>query len=63
MPPAAEPAVPAVGESRYRVKTQRPAAWKDQDMEEDSPYVSNTNDYVDVATSDGDYDLESRDYR
>ncbi|KAK4010567.1 hypothetical protein OUZ56_019711 [Daphnia magna] len=62
MPPAAEPAVPAVGESRYRVKTQRPAAWKDQDMEEDSPYVSNTNDYVDVATSDGDYDLESRDY-
>lgn len=61
MPPAGEPAIPAVSESRYRVKNQRPTAWKDQDLDEDSPYVS--NDYVEGAPSDGDYNLESRDYR
>ena len=65
MPPAEPVVVPAVGESRYR-KTQRPAAWKDQDLEEDSAYVSNgnSNDYVETGSSpDADYDLESRDYR
>nr|CAH0099152.1 unnamed protein product [Daphnia galeata] len=64
MPPAEPVVVPAVGESRYR-KTQRPATWKDQDLEEDSAYVSNgnSNDYVETGSSpDADYDLESRDY-
>lgn len=49
-------------ESRYR-KTQRPVAWKDQELDEDSSYGVNTNsDYV-VDNSGADYDLESRDFR
>ena len=65
MPPPDPVVVPVGGESRYR-KTQRPATWKDQDLEEDSAYVSNgnSNDYADAGGSaDADYDLASRDYR
>ncbi|XP_046637856.1 uncharacterized protein LOC124316141 [Daphnia pulicaria] len=70
-PPDPVVAVPVGIESRYRKTGQRPATatWKDQqDLEEDSAYVSsgNSNDYVDTAGSsssaDADYDLASRDY-
>lgn len=71
-PPDPVVAVPVGIESRYRKTGQRPATatWKDQqDLEEDSAYVSsgNSNDYADTAGSsssaDADYDLASRDYR
>lgn len=55
-------AVSAIEETRYR-KTQRPSAWKDQDLDEDSSYGANANnDYVD-PTANGDYDLEGSDFR
>ncbi len=62
LPPAAP--VSSIDEAtRYR-KTQRPAAWKDQDLDDDSAYGSSVanSDYGESAAG-GDYDLEGRDYR
>lgn len=55
--------VSVMEESRYR-KNQRPAAWKDQDLDEDSlAYGANNvnTDYVD--TPGGDYELDGRDFK